>query len=294
MSATAAGPGGTADAPARRLPAGSVKGLAVPRAEVKAVHQPYSTWGETPKAPGPFAVRVGERLRHRDRASTCWDYKHLVLEAFPEIYKAKCLPVGSSDNPAEADLVRVLVIPDIRGKRPFNPFEPKVSTATLERIKHHLRARTSPLVRLSVRNPRYVPLEVRMGVRFSRDYRPGLHEHLLDLAVSSGSSPRGPSTRGARSPSADGSTAPRDRLRGTSAVRGLCGGDGSCSSAATAATSNGPPAKADSPGAAVDNPAAILVSASHHVIDAIAEPGYVDEHYIGIGYMRIELDFRLA
>ena len=38
-----------------------------------------------------FYTRVSERLRHKDRAINLWDYERLILEAFPQIYKAKCL-----------------------------------------------------------------------------------------------------------------------------------------------------------------------------------------------------------
>ena len=36
------------------------------------------------------ARRAAERLRHKDRASTLWDYERLVLEAAPELFRVKC------------------------------------------------------------------------------------------------------------------------------------------------------------------------------------------------------------
>ena len=47
--------------------------------------------GKTPEQPADFNVRVSERLRHKRRALTIWDYERLVLEKFPQIYKVKCL-----------------------------------------------------------------------------------------------------------------------------------------------------------------------------------------------------------
>ena len=53
-----------------------------------------------------FAGMVGKNAR-------------MVLEAFPSIYKVKCLQVGTSQDPRLADVIQIVVIPDIQGKLPF-------------------------------------------------------------------------------------------------------------------------------------------------------------------------------
>ena len=35
--------------------------------------------------------RISERLRHKNRAITSWDYEQIILENFPEVFKVKCL-----------------------------------------------------------------------------------------------------------------------------------------------------------------------------------------------------------
>lgn len=74
------------------LPAGSISKLAVTVNEVSKVTQPYASFdGKHTEVGKEFYTRVSERLRHKGRAITAWDYEHLVLDRFPGIYKVKCL-----------------------------------------------------------------------------------------------------------------------------------------------------------------------------------------------------------
>ncbi|MGB3468062.1 MAG: baseplate J/gp47 family protein, partial [Cyclobacteriaceae bacterium] len=98
--------------------------------EISALSQPYTSRGGKPTEDGElFYRRISERLRHKNRALTFWDYERMVLEAFPEIFKVKCLP----DTAAPGNVI-VTVVPDIREKLPFDPFAPKVSSEVLSAI----------------------------------------------------------------------------------------------------------------------------------------------------------------
>ena len=44
----------------------------------------------------------------------------------------------------------------------------------------------------------------------------------------------------------------------------------------------------------VESPDVILVSGRQHEIDLISEEGYEEEFFVGIDYMKVELDFTLA
>jgi len=150
-------------------------------AEVKQIRQPYSSFGgRDAEQPSSFYTRVSERLRHKNRALTCWDYERLILEAFPQIYKVKCLPVGSSDDPREADVVQVIVVPDIRGKLPSDPFQPKAPADLLLAITQFLDQRAPPLARFRVKNPRYVQLHVRVAIRFQTGCNAGFYRSRLN------------------------------------------------------------------------------------------------------------------
>lgn len=152
---------------AHSLPAGSITETQEPIAGLDEVSQPYSSFGgKMAEQDASFYVRVGERLRHRERAVTPWDYERLVLEKFQRLYKVKCLradAVGQRHTPGRVD---VIVIPDIRNRMPFDPFEPKAPADLIRDIERFLQDKTPPLAAVSVRNARYVPVKVRCGVRF--------------------------------------------------------------------------------------------------------------------------------
>ena len=130
--------------------------------EIVSIEQPYtSLLGKSAEDNGLFYRRISERIRHKNRALTIWDYEQLVLENFPEIFKVKCLP--ALRTPGEVILT---VIPDIREKLPFDPFTPKVSSETLSNISDFLSSRISAHACLQVRNPYYSEVKIRCTVKF--------------------------------------------------------------------------------------------------------------------------------
>ena len=57
------------------------------------VRQPWPSFDLRPQETASgWITRVAERLRHRARALTPWDCERLVLQAFPEVFKLKCIP----------------------------------------------------------------------------------------------------------------------------------------------------------------------------------------------------------
>ncbi len=86
----------------------------------------------------------------------------------------------TADDPRLADAIRVIVIPDIRGKVPFDPFEPKVPADTLDQINQFLLGHCSHLARLTITNPTYVPIWIRLSVRFRQGYNVGYSTQVLD------------------------------------------------------------------------------------------------------------------
>jgi len=153
--------------PFRPLPAGSIGEPAERLPGLKTMLQPYTSFNGKPgeQASG-FYLRASERLRHKQRALTLWDYERLVLEHFPDIYRAKALAADLLDPGAEPGAVTLVLIPDIREKRPFNPFEPKVPQARLQEIRDFLQRLAPPFARIRTQNPRFDYVGIRVGVRF--------------------------------------------------------------------------------------------------------------------------------
>ena len=74
--------------------------------EIKSVEQPYSSFGgKEAENEKDFYIRISERLRHKNRASSAWDYEHLVLEAFPQISFALCIAHSriANENSKDSD-----------------------------------------------------------------------------------------------------------------------------------------------------------------------------------------------
>ncbi|MEM7490234.1 MAG: hypothetical protein AAF390_14025, partial [Pseudomonadota bacterium] len=119
-----------------------------------------------PETDRAYVTRMGERLRHRARAVTPWDMERLVLEAFPEVWMAKCLPHLSRQDPRPAPGHVTLVV--VRGPGEADatavPQPRFFDIATLGRIEAFLARRASDMARIEVVNPSFERLQVRAKV----------------------------------------------------------------------------------------------------------------------------------
>ncbi len=172
------------------FPAGSISKLVVPVNEIAKISQPFASFdGKHREIGREFHTRASERLRHKARAITAWDYEHLVLDRFPTIYKVKCIthtdpnclcrgPVKKPDaamqtpEPCCGPQVapgHVLVVPiaNLKSRNTVNPLQPKTSRRTLLAIQDYLGPRTSPFVHVHARNPVYEQILVFFQVQFT-------------------------------------------------------------------------------------------------------------------------------
>ncbi|MEO5564317.1 MAG: hypothetical protein ABIR18_12805, partial [Chitinophagaceae bacterium] len=280
------------------LKAGSISKLSVGVAEVEKVNQPFASFDGKHKEIGKeFYTRVSERLRHKGRAITAWDYEHLILDRFPGIYKVKCithtdpncfcrhpleitpdvpvqecgiektdlrfegrnLPAESQallnrigviiqqndhcrlsiafvENALSKDRLKlivdtlkvdenrleqksvaaaddsiitldgikeepktpeekccgpqvapghVLIIPiaDLKNRNAVNPLQPKTSRRTILEIENYIKTRTSPFVKVHVRNPLYEQVLVYFKVKFFPGVDKGFHLKKLNEEI---------------------------------------------------------------------------------------------------------------
>ena len=178
------------------LPAESISKLAVADPSIKKVRQPYGSFGGRPaEAPDAFTTRVSERLRHKDRAVTPFDYEALILEAFPQLFRAKCIPTSAlirdadgwiaADNEAAPGGVTVVTVPQTHGLAARNPLRPYADHGLLSGIRAFLGARISPFVSLEVQNPKFEEVQAAFKVRFHPDiadiafYKEALNDALV-------------------------------------------------------------------------------------------------------------------
>lgn len=273
---------------ARPLPPGQVQAPVQPLAGLAAVQQPYSSFGGRPaEADAAFRIRAAERLRHRQRALTPWDYEHLVLARFPQLYKAKCLRAGSLPGavPGQIDL---LVVPDLVHRRPADPFAPRCSAELIAEIHDFLADKLPTAATLVVRNAHFIAVKVRCGVRFVAGSDEGfsrqrlnddLNRHLSPWAFDEGAELVIGGSLYANSILHFIETRPYvDYVAG---LRLFTGEDGRFSRVP------------DGPGQRItpSRPDAVLVAAATHEFDVIPEGELRVRALDGIGSLRIELDF---
>ncbi len=294
------------------LAPGTLARLLKPQPGIVALAQPGPSWGGRMAETQPaYYTRVSEQLRHRGRAVTPWDYERLLLEAFPDIYSAKCLtadqlprlllPEESGSVPAgppryrrQVGVVEVVVLPrpDLV---PGNPL-PLFGSGQLADMQRYLQLRASPATQVRVRNPAYEQVQVRATVAF----RGGqvASEPQLQAALSAYLSPWGHelTQQGGfhrhltlpgiaaflhQQPYVAGST-------GLSVVKtGVLDGRHRFYDSAT----DSPPVTELGPLA----PWAVLVSAPQHVFNVVATPPSPKPPTVtGIGSLRIEQDLTVA
>lgn len=157
--------------------------------EIKGVKQPYPSFGGTPReSDRDYWLRISERLRHKNRAVTIFDYERLVLQQFPEVYKVKCLthtslkkPDGSPDyfeiNPGHVSL---LVIPDISNQKSYDPLQPRASRNLLSNIEDYINQQNTLHVQVVADNPDYEGVLLDFSVKFHPQYDPNTYKKILN------------------------------------------------------------------------------------------------------------------
>ena len=177
---------------ATKLPAGTIGKLVEKKSAIKTITQPYSSEeGVATESVNKFNVRVSERLRHKGRAINIWDYERMVLEEFPEIYKAKCINHSTYlfekkdgsllTSEFAPGYVSLIVIPDLKNKNAINPVEPRASLDLLDKIKSYLKLRMPafPAEKLRVINPEYEKIHVSFDIFFHDGYDDSYYKKVL-------------------------------------------------------------------------------------------------------------------
>ncbi|QDA61593.1 baseplate J/gp47 family protein [Hymenobacter jejuensis] len=200
--------------PAKVLPTGTISKLDQPVAAVKSITQPFATFGGRGReASDAFYTRISERLRHKDRAIALWDYEHLVLEAFPQIYKAKCInhlhyEPNDSGTGIYKELapghVTVVTLPDLQTQNLRDPLRPYTSLGLLQEIADFLQKRISCFVKLHVKNPQFEEVAVSFKVRFYDGFDEAFYTKKLQESITRFLSPWAFPGSGSRGPSFGG------------------------------------------------------------------------------------------
>jgi hypothetical protein len=163
------------------LPAGGISRLARRNANIKLVEQPSPSFdGRGAELGSEYLRRCSERLRHRNRAVTAWDVERLVLEAFPEVFKAKCLPHTDASGASKPGNTTLVIVPNLRRTGATNVLEPRAGEVLLGQIKEYLTDRMPSFATLHVIRPAFERIRVEAKVVFMKGRDPGYHTGVLN------------------------------------------------------------------------------------------------------------------
>lgn len=174
-------PGAVWEAP---IVANSISSMVVAKPEIASIVQPLASFGgRAQELESEFYVRISERLRHRNRCVTPWDYERLVLDAFPAVSQVKCLSAIAYPEHVSKGSVIVVVVPKTGGGETLYP---KFNYSVLQEIKTFLEAHAAPSVNIRVINPVYEEIKVSASILCSDENQQGiaieqLHRDLQDL-----------------------------------------------------------------------------------------------------------------
>lgn len=191
------------------LDAFTISKLEISRSAVKKVEQPYASFGgrrpETDRA--EYHRRVSERLRHKDRAVTVWDYEHLLLEQYGQVALVKGIPhtryeaSGEYVVPSELapGFVSVAVVPDLLRRPNMVREEPRFSRGDLYEMRDFLLPKTNLFLQpipadpadssdeedhfLQVVNPQYEPVHIALSVWLRRGADQNLAKYQINEAL---------------------------------------------------------------------------------------------------------------
>lgn len=182
---------------ANALPAGRITRLKSPVAEIKALSQPYPSFGGAlMEDDAALSRRAAERLRHRGRAITAWDHERLVLEAFPTLDRVKCIPYAHSQSWRAPGCVMLVVVPNLRLQHQLGLLTPRVDLDTLQRIEAFVLQRSAMCLQgtpagqtsaqpsaVTVRNPRYQPVQLSFKVCMRDGFAFSYYKAQLNQAI---------------------------------------------------------------------------------------------------------------
>lgn len=171
-------------AQAKPLPAAAITKLANPVGAIKTILQPYASFGgRATEQPAAFYTRVSERLRHKQRAVTLWDYERLVLAQFPQVHKVKCIPHSDGRSFYEAGHVLTVVVPNLTNQYAVDPLRPRVDKYSIEGIQTFLQQHAGSWVTHHVENPVYQPVQIAATLAFRQGFAPGYYKGAIDKAL---------------------------------------------------------------------------------------------------------------
>jgi len=151
---------------------------------VKKVTQPYDSYdGAMAEQGEQFYTRISERLRHKDRSWSIWDYEHLVLQNFPAIYKLKCISHATPDDMRVPGHVLCVVLPATANLAEKDLLQPRISKAILTAAQEFILQHTTTFAQVEFINPIYEPITVKCSVKMKAGFDENYYATQLNVEL---------------------------------------------------------------------------------------------------------------
>lgn len=168
------------DIAGKQIPAFSIAKTTTKISSLKQVLQPAPSYGgKLPGTEDMLYSEVSERIRHKDRAVTIWDYERLTLQYFHEVIAVKCTNLDDNFRP-KAGCVRLIVLSSKWQKENHHYFNGN----ELFQIAQLLQKKSNSFVKINVQNPELEWLLVNCSVSFYEDDNGGYYIHQLNETIS--------------------------------------------------------------------------------------------------------------
>jgi len=169
----------------KEIPVGSIKKIAGKLPDVKKVIQPIASFGGIiEESEDLFYTSISERLRHKGRAVSAWDYERIILENFNNVRAVKCTKLDDSFTPVLGK-IKVIVL----NSKWNNSERHYFNGNTLNQMKKTLLEISSPFIDIEVMNPTVEYLLANCTVGFKPENNGGYYINLMNENISDFLSP---------------------------------------------------------------------------------------------------------
>ena len=138
----------------------SISKMLLPNSKVDTILQPFASFdSKVAETRAQYDRRISERLHHRQRLLSGWDYEHFVLQTFPQLHSVR--PVVNS---SALSLVVVPLNHDV------SVLQPKVPRYLKRQIRERVNALSVPNLTVEVDDPHYVEVQLELIVKIDSLY----------------------------------------------------------------------------------------------------------------------------
>lgn len=169
----------------KKVPANSISKTVTKMPALKKITQPAPSYGgKLAGTEATFYTDVSERLRHKDRAISIWDYERMMLQYFHDVIIAKCTNLTQNFKPKAGNVTIVVLARRWRTEEHFY-----FNTDELAAMASYINQKSNPFIKIKVRNPIVEWLLVNCKVTFYAEDNGGYYINQLNQEISDYLSP---------------------------------------------------------------------------------------------------------